>query len=1252
MSESARRTRRAARIAPPLPPIRYPDLPVSDRRDEIADAIRENQVVIVAGETGSGKTTQLPKICLELGRGHPGQIGHTQPRRIAARAVAQRIADELDTTLGDLVGYQVRFTDRSSADTRVKLMTDGILLAEIPHDRLLRRYDTIIVDEAHERSLNIDFLLGYLKKILPQRPDLKLVVTSATIDTARFAAHFAPPGREAAPVIEVSGRTYPIQIRYRPYGPEAGDDRDQVQAVADAARELLAEGPGDALVFLSGEREIHDTADALTGLGLRDTEVVPLYARLSAAEQQRVFAPHSGRRVVLATNVAETSLTVPGIRYVIDAGTARISRYSTRSKVQRLPIEPISQASADQRAGRCGRVRAGIAVRLYSEDDLAARPAYTEPEILRTNLASVILTMVAAGLGDIASFPFVEPPDTRAIKDGVDLLRELGALQRGAELRLTAVGRRLARLPLDPRLGRMVLAAADNDAVGDALVVAAALSIQDPRERPADQQARADQLHARFRDLTSDFGSLLLLWRYLREQQNTLSGNQFRRLCHSEFLHYLRVREWQDVHSQLRQACRDIDIPVRAVPADPRRLHAALLAGLLSHVGSYDAERRDYLGARGRRFVLHPGSGLARKPPAFVMSAELVETSRLFARTNARIDPLEVERVAGDLVTRTYNEPRWSKRRAAAVATERVTLYGVPLVAGRTVPYARIDPEAARELFLRHALVLGEWDAPHAFRKENERRLAEVEDLEDRVRRRDLLADDEELVAFFDARVPADVVSGRHFDRWWKRVRRESPDLLTYPRDLLVRDGGGNDLDRQFPRVWTFGAPDLPDLPVSYAFEPGATLDGVSVEVPVTLLNRLSQHEFLRQVPGRQEELVTALVRTLPKALRTRFVPVPDTVRAVLPELDSARPLPEALAAALTRHAGTPVPADAFDLGALPDHLRITFRVVDEDGRELGHGRDLERLRAELAPAVRRSLSGVAADLEQLDVADFPTDGVPHEVTTCAGGHDVVGYPALVERGGRVDLVVLPTPAESRAAMTAGVRRLLLRALPSPLKAAVNGLSTAEKLALGHSPYPSVPQLLEDVVAAALDAIVASDGVPYARDAYDATLARAREELRPAVSRGVREVVEVLTAGREVRQRLAELAGKPSARLLRPLLSDVDDQVAQLLAPGFVARAGLARLPDLVRYLRGAAVRLDKAPGDLARDAVRADEVARVKAAVDRARSAHPGPDADALCWQVQELRVSLFAQGIRTAGRVSSTRILRAAAALGDFGR
>src|SRR6478735_8687980 len=1018
--DAARQAAREARMArrrAAMPTVTYPeDLPVAARKDDIAAAIRDHQVVIVAGETGSGKTTQLPKICLELGRGVEGLIGHTQPRRIAARSVAERIAEELGTELGTAVGYQVRFTDRSSDDTLVKVMTDGILLSEMQCDRDLRKYDTIIIDEAHERSLNIDFILGYLKQLLPRRPDLKVIITSATIDPQKFAEHFAGPDGTPAPIIEVSGRTYPVEMRYRPLvDPEAGtEERDQVTGVCEAVEELWTENrEGDILVFLSGEREIRDTADALGSMGLPQTEILPLFARLSAAEQHRVFGQHSGRRVVLATNVAETSLTVPGIRYVVDAGTAQISRYSQRTKVQRLPIEPVSQASANQRAGRCGRVSDGIAIRLYSEDDYDSRPEFTEPEIQRTSLASVILQMTSLGLGDVSRFPFVDAPDPRQVADGVRLLEELQAFEgeddepapargrRRPGRRLTAYGRTIALLPIDPRRARMVIEADKRGVLREALVIVAALSIQDPRERPQDKQELANAAHKRFADETSDFVTWLNLWAYLKEQQAELSSSAFRRMCKAEFLHYLRIREWQDLHSQVKQAAKQAGLDLSRGSTDVAQgeldvdaIHQSLLAGLLSHVGVRDEQKREYGGARGTRFGISPGSALFRKQPQFVMAEELVETSRLWARVNARIDPVWAEQLGEHLVKRQYSEPRWSGKRGSAVATERVTLYGVPLVVGRVVGLGRIDPELARDLFIRHALVEGDWHTEHAFLRENAALVERLGELEARTRRRDIVVDDSTLIAFYDKRIPADVVSGRHFDTWWKRARRQTPDLLTFTEEMLLRESAGSIADEDNPTTWTQGEN---VLSVTYQFEPGSAQDGVTVHIPVERLNQVTPDGFDWQVPGFREELVTALIRSLPKGIRRNLVPAPDHARAVLPELDpTSGPLLVALATVLRRRAGVAVTATDFDVERVPPHLAVTFQVDGADGRPVATGKDLEAVRDAATPQLRRQVSRAGSGIERTGLTSFPDEGVAETFESTSG---IQGFPALVDTG-------------------------------------------------------------------------------------------------------------------------------------------------------------------------------------------------------------------------------------------------------------
>ncbi len=1218
----------------------YPEtLPVSERRDDIAAAIRDAQVVVIAGETGSGKTTQLPKICLELGRGVRGLIGHTQPRRLAARSVAERIAEELGVPLGSTVGYTVRFHDQVGEDTLVKLMTDGVLLAEITRDRDLTAYDTIIIDEAHERSLNIDFLLGYLKQLLVRRPDLKLIITSATIDPQRFADHF-----DDAPVLEVSGRSFPVEVRYRPF---LEDDSDQVQAIVEAVDELADEGPGDVLVFLSGEREIRDTADALKGSVREGTEIVPLFARLSAAEQHRVFAPHSGRRIVLATNVAETSLTVPGIRYVVDPGTARISRYSQRTKVQRLPIERISQASATQRAGRCGRVAPGICIRLYEQEDFDGRPEFTDPEILRTNLASVILQMTALGLGDIAAFPFVEPPDRRNVKDGVDLLVELGALdpaQDDPRKRLTTVGRTLSQLPIDPRLARMVVEADRNGCVRDVLVIAAALSIQDPRERPQDRQQAANELHKRFVDETSDFLSYLNLWRYLQEQQQELGSSAFRRLCKREFLNHLRVREWQDLHSQLRRSLSQLDLRLGpsssdATPTNADAVHLSLLAGLLSHVGLRDVEKREYVGARGARFAIVPSSSIAKKTPQWVMAAELVETNRMWGRVAARVDPGWVERVGAHLVKRQYSEPHWERKQAAVMAFERVTLYGVPVVAQRKVNFGSIAPVLSREMFLRSALVEGDWDTHHAFFAANRALLDDVEELEHRARRRDIVVDDQALYDFYDARVPADVVSGRHFDAWWKRARHETPDLLTFTMSDLVSDDAAVLSALDHPDVWVQG--DL-RLPLTYQFEPGSDADGVTVHVPVDVLNRVSPEGFDWQVPGLRHDLVTALIKSLPKPLRVRCVPAPDTAAQVLAVVEPrSRPLLDALETELLNRKRVDIRAEDWDLAKVPDHLRMTFRVEDARGRTLAEGKDLEAIKRSLGTEVQQALSSAAATLERSGLTAWDVGALPREVQSGT----LRGWPALVDEGATVALRVLGTPAEQQAQHWRGVRRLLLLTLPSPVKAITGRLTNATKLALTRNPHGTAAAVLDDCATAALDALMAAHGgVVWDADGFARLREAVRPQLVPALDEVLAAVTKVLQAWHDVRARL-DAERRPA---LATSVADARAQLDRLVHPGFVTATGYARLADVQRYLQALDVRLGRLPEDPARDRLATATVARVQAEVDDvARRVPPSPELDQVRWMVEELRISLFAPSMRTRSPVSDKRIFRALDAL-----
>ncbi len=1278
--------RLAARRAA-VPAITYPPaLPVSERRDDIAAAIREHQVVIVAGETGSGKTTQLPKICLELGRGVNGLIGHTQPRRLAARTVADRIAEELGTELGDVVGYKVRFTDQVSDRSLVKLMTDGILLAELQTDRMLRQYDTIIVDEAHERSLNIDFILGYLKQLLPRRPDLKVVITSATIETDRFAKHFADAEGNPAPVVEVSGRTYPVEVRYRPLvevtetadEDEADEEnvRDQIQAIGDAVEELAAEGPGDVLVFLSGEREIRDTADALGKLvqkkrSLLGTEILPLYARLSTAEQHRVFAPHSGRRVVLATNVAETSLTVPGIKYVVDPGTARISRYSNRLKVQRLPIEPVSQASANQRKGRCGRTSDGICVRLYDEQDFLARPEFTDPEILRTNLASVILQMTAIGLGDIAAFPFLDPPDRRNIADGVNLLHELGALdptEPDPAKRLTPLGRRLAQLPVDPRLARMVLEGERNGCATEVVVIAAALSIQDPRERPAEKQAQADQAHARFADAESDFVAYLNLWRYLREQQRVLSSSAFRRMCKAEYLNYLRVREWQDIVSQLRQVLRTPEQerdgrrgrrgPAEGAPdgggrrgvaadlpeeIDTPKVHQSLLAGLLSHVGLKDAQKHEYLGARGAKFALFPGSALFKKPPRWVVAAELVETTRLWGRVNGRIEPEWVEPLAQHLVKRSYSEPHWEKKQAAVMAYEKVTLYGVPIVTSRKVNFGRIDPALSRELFIRHALVEGDWQTHHRFWADNQRLLTEVEELENRARRRDILVDDETIFQFYDERIPADVVSGRHFDAWWRTERRQRPELLTFTRELLVNAGRGGVDEADYPDEWRA---DGVRLPLTYTFDPGTPTDGVTVDIPLPLLNQVPAESFDWQVPGLREDLVIALIRSLPKAIRRNFVPVPDYARAALAAMPAGEePLLDALTRQLRRMTGVTVPRDAWDVAKLPPHLRVTFRVLGDDDEPVAEGKDLPALQRQLKAEVRQVVAAAAPDVARTGLTGWEIGTLPRTIEQVRAGYAVTAYPALVDEGATVGVKVFDSPAEQEAAHWAGTRRLLRLTVPSPAKFLQGRLSNEAKLALSRNPHGGVQPLIEDAAGAAIDKLIADAGGPaWDAEGFAALRDRVRADLVDTVVEVMDRVRKVLAAAYAVEQRL----GATRNLAVVAALADIRNQLGGLVHAGFVTEAGYARLPDLLRYLTAIERRLDRLPGNPARDKQQQDRVAVVqKEYADLLAALPPAKRQSAavrqIRWMIEELRVNVFAQALGTPYPVSEQRIYRA---------
>lgn len=1356
--------------------ITYPEeLPVSERREDIMNAIRDNQVVIIAGETGSGKTTQIPKMCLELGLGEKGLIGHTQPRRLAARSVAERIAEELGQKIGETVGYQVRFTSEVGEHSAIKLMTDGILLAEIQNDKLLRRYSTLIIDEAHERSLNIDFILGYLKRILPQRPDLKVIITSATIDPERFARHFSPsyvPGRgiidenlsdeereiaeailpdDAPPIIEVSGRTYPVEIRYRPLegeedayldDEEVDEDHDPTDAILDAIKELSKEAPGDILIFFSGEREIRDAKDAIEAMVLKSPrlnyEVLPLYARLSLAEQHRVFSPGSRPRIVLATNVAETSLTVPGIKYVIDTGTARISRYSARTKVQRLPIERISQASANQRSGRCGRVSDGIAIRLYSEEDFTSRPEFTDPEILRTNLAAVILQMIAIGVvrepGDISRFPFVQPPASRAINDGVNLLRELGALTerprhprkgRGNSATLTAIGRAMAAFPVDPRLARMIIEGGRRGCAKEMMVLAAALTIQDPRERPADVRAEADAMHARFVDDTSDFSSFLLLWDYINEQQAALSSSQLRKMCHREYINYLRIREWQDLFAQLREMGRTANIHAsggRDINASAHEIdiHKSLLTGLLSHVGVKEEREKDskgrtrgpreYLGARGTKFAIFPGSGLFKKGPDWVLSAELVETSRLWARTNAAIDPQWIEEIGKHLISVQYSEPHWSLSSGAAVAYAKGTLFGLTIYADRPVQYARVDAAAAREIFIQSALVEGQWHTQHKFYLRNQRALAEVEELEARLRRRDLRVDDSVLFAFYDARIPAHVTDVRAFDKWWKQARLEDDNFLDFNPEKLINEEASDYDDSQFPRQWvqrTDSGELTLDLRYEYAPTAGiggartdaAKRDGVAVQVPILFLNQLSPEPFRWQIPGLRHELVTALIKSLPKAIRRNFVPAPDVARAACTALEedyspATDELLPSLALVLRRLRGVVVEPEAFNWDAVPEHLKMSFQVRNARNKILGEGKDLRALQQQLHKEIRSALAdslgasdeamakmvalaqsgtgnsgdsarpgakkgaknpgaqanaGASGGVREVSgLTEFPADlfpngEIPRKVQRVIATQAVNGYPALVDEGSSVGLRIFPTEAEQLHAQRRGIIRLLQLQVPSPVRYVSEHLSHKEKIVFTQNPHGSIDELIRDCTVAALDHLVPHTPI-FTQTEYSELYEHVRAELIETVFDVTKLVAEILSEATALKKAIK----KATSLTTMHAVSDVKGQMENLVYPGFVAQTGYDQLVHIPRYLKAAQVRLTKLGPNLHRDNQLMLTVQDLEDSYDNAVKSLPAgtivPDAlRRVNWMIEELRVSFFAQALGTAYTVSEKRIAKA---------
>ncbi|WP_428473673.1 MULTISPECIES: ATP-dependent RNA helicase HrpA [Photobacterium] len=1226
------------------PTIKYPELlPVSQRKDDIAEAIKHNQVVIVAGETGSGKTTQLPKICMELGRGTHGMIGHTQPRRLAARTVATRIAEEMECELGSYVGYKVRFNDQVSDRSQVKLMTDGILLAEIQNDRFLSQYDTIIIDEAHERSLNIDFIMGYLRELLPKRPDLKVVITSATIDPERFSKHF-----NNAPIIEVSGRTYPVETRYRPVSEDGDDsDRDQLQAIFDAVDELCDEGPGDILIFMNGEREIRDTADALEKRNLRNTEVLPLYARLSANEQNRVFQSHGGRRVVLSTNVAETSLTVPGIKYVIDPGTARISRYSYRTKVQRLPIEAISQASANQRKGRCGRVQEGICVRLYSEDDFLSRPEFTDPEILRTNLASVILQMTAIGLGDIHAFPFVEAPDNRNIQDGLRLLEELGAINLKAtdpRKRLSPMGRQLARLPLDPRLARMVLEAPKLGSLREVMVIACALSIQDPRERPSEKKQASDEKHNRFADKDSDFIAFVNLWNYVQEQQKELSGNQFRKQCKKDYLNYLRIREWQDIYYQVSQVVKELDLKINSQEASYDSIHQSLLAGMLSHIGIKDQEKNEYQGARNARFNIFPGSGIFKKQPKWVMVAELVETSKLWGRIAAKIQPEWVEPLAQHLLKRSYSEPHWEKKQAAVFAFEKIMMYGIPIVAKRKVNYGNIDAQVSREIFIRSALVEGDWETKHKFYHQNRRLLREVEELEHKSRRRDILIDDDELFEFYDQRVEHTVVSGRFFDSWWKKASKEDSNLLNFEREMLFRGDASHITDLDYPNFWHQG--NL-KLKLSYQFEPGEDSDGVTVHVPLPILNQVEPDNFDWQIPGLRHELVVSLIKSLPKPIRRNFVPAPNYADAFLSRAEAmSMPLLDALEKELKRITGVTILREDWKAEQVPDHLKITYRVVDHKNRKLKESKDLYSLKDGLKEQVQETLSQVADDdIEQEGLKTWSFGALPECYQQKRGGFEVKAFPALVDNKDSVGIKLFETEEEQRMAMTQGQRRLVLLNVPSPIKYLHSNLPNKSKLGLYFNPYGRVMDLIDDCIACGVDKLIQQKGgLIWEPEQFAQTKEYVRAELGDTVVDVAQQVEAILTTAFSINKRLKGRVDLSMAFAL----SDIKAQIEGLIFKGFATECGWQRLPDILRYMKAIERRMEKLPIDPNKDRVQILKIDSVmsdyKELLNKIPKGQAVPEkVKEIRWMVEELRVSFFAQQLGTPYPVSDKRVRNA---------
>nr|WP_216819520.1 ATP-dependent RNA helicase HrpA [Gilliamella sp. N-W3] len=1218
------------------------NLPVVEKKQAIYEAIKHHQVVIIAGETGSGKTTQIPKICLELGLGVKGYIGHTQPRRLAARSVANRIAEELKTEIGQLVGYKVRFSDHVSDSTLVKLMTDGILLAEIQQDKLLLQYDTIIIDEAHERSLNIDFILGYLKQLLPKRPDLKVIITSATIDVERFSNHF-----NHAPIIEVSGRTYPVEVRYRPVifsEDYESDKNNDFQPIINAIDELSLESTGDILIFLTGEREIRDLADTLRKLELKHTEILPLYARLSASEQNRIFQSHNGRRIVLATNVAETSLTVPGIKYVIDPGLARISRYSYRTKVQRLPIEPISQASANQRKGRCGRTSDGICIRLYDEQDFLSRPEFTEPEILRTNLASVILQMTSLGLGDIAAFPFVESPDSRYIRDGIRLLEELGAIYtKHHHYHLTDIGRILSQLPIDPRLARMLVEARQLGCIKEVMIITAALSIQDPRERPFDKQQASDEKHRRFADKESDFISFINLWNYIANQQTELSGNQFRRLCQKEYLNYLRIREWQDVYTQIRQTIKQLAFPINSKLADYRSLHIALLSGLLSHVGMKEIEKHEYIGARNIKFAIFPNSAIFKNQPKWCIASELVETSRLWGRTAAKIEAEWIEPIAKHLVKYSYSEPRWSKKQGTTIANEKVTLYGLPIVASRTVNYSKIDPILSRSLFIRHALVEGDWQTNHSFYKQNQKLINEVEDLEHKSRRQDILIDDDDLYNFYDKRIDKSVISAKHFDTWWKTKQKIDPEFLNVEKNMLIKQSAQPVKVNDYPDFWY---QDNLKLPLSYQFDLGNARDGVTITIPLNILNQIKNSGFDWQVPGFRYDLIISLIKSLPKSLRKSLVPAPNYAEAFLSRVNStASPLLETLQNEFRKMTGTRIELTDWQLDQVPSYLKMNFSIVDHN-REIAFGKDLVKLQEQLKTEVQQALSSLtqkkSIKIEKNNITDWDFGSLPAIYEEKQNNYTIKAYPAIIDNQHSVSIKLVDSLEEQKRLSKLGIRRLLILNIPSPIKYLHEKLPNKSKLGLYFNSFGTVLNLIDDCIACGVDHLIEKNNQPIDnKQQYQQLLTYTKSHINETVVDIAKQAESILTLHFNINKKLK---GRVDLSLAFAL-SDIKQQVSELVYKGFVAQTGYDKLPDVYRYLSAIEKRLEKLGSNMAKDRQAMNIIEEVKNEYQTWLNSLPENQKSSskvtnIKWMIEELRVNLFAQQLGTPYPISAKRI------------